>query len=190
MSGDSVARLIYLSLLLAALAGWGLVEYRQRRGQTLRVLLAWGLIFLGVAAGYGLWQDLRGDLLPVQQVEGARIVVPRAPDGHYYLQLAVNGTAVTFLADTGASQIVLSPADAARLGLEPAALAYLSAAETANGLVRTARVVLPEVTLGPFHDKEVTAFVNEAAMQGSLLGMSYLGRFAISLENDRMILRR
>jgi aspartyl protease family protein len=186
MNGDSFASLLYLALLLAALGGWALVEYRARLGEMARVAAAWGLIFLAVAAGYGLWGDLRGQIAPMQQIVGQSVIIPRASDGHYYVTLDINGRSITLMADTGASGIVLSQRDAADLGIDLAALRYLGTAMTANGEVRTARVVLDSINLGSFSDESVTAFVNEGAMDGSLLGMDYLGRFNISLVDDQM----
>lgn len=190
MDGNDAGRLIYLVLLLAAIGGWVMVEYRHRLGQALRTALAWGMIFLGVMAGYGLWHDIRHDVMPRQMVSEAGVVVPRAPDGHYYLTVAVNGQDVLFMADTGATNVVLSQGDAMALGLDPQSLAFRGEAMTANGPVRTARVVLPEVAVGPFQDQRVTAWVNEGEMDISLLGMDYLGRFRIAIENGEMILSR
>ncbi|MFC3180268.1 retropepsin-like aspartic protease family protein [Cypionkella sinensis] len=190
MNGEDFGRLAYLALLLAAVGGWIMVEYRQRLGQALRVAVAWGLIFVGVMAGYGLWHDLRRDIRADQVVGTDRIEVPRASDGHYYLRLTVDGHEIEFMADTGATGIVLSPDDAKAAGIDLGGLDYLGQAETANGVVRTARISLDSVVLGPFEDRGVTAFVNEAAMQGSLLGMDYLGRFSIQITGDRMILTR
>lgn len=190
MDGDSTARLIYLGLLLASLGGWVLVEFRKRGGQTLRSALAWGLIFVGLMAGYGLWDDIRGDLRPMQQATAEAIIVPRAADGHYYPTLEIGGQKITFMADTGASSVVLSPQDARRLGLDPENLVYLGQAMTANGLVKTATVALQDVTLGPFRDERLVAQVNGAEMDISLLGMEYLGRFAVTIADDEMVLRR
>jgi aspartyl protease family protein len=190
MTTDDMMHIFYLAILLVSVTGWMLVEYRQKMGQALRVLLAWGMIFLGLGVGYGLWHDLRHDIMPVQQVEGGRVVIPRARDGHYYLRLKINGQSIQFMADTGASNIVLSPEDARALGIAPESLRFLGEAQTANGSVRTARIKLPEVELGPFQDTDVTAYVNEADMNGSLLGMDYLGLFSISIQGDEMILQR
>ncbi|MEY4872407.1 MAG: hypothetical protein RLZZ563_1737, partial [Pseudomonadota bacterium] len=66
MDNETIGRLFYLVLLLAAVGGWIMVEYRRRMGQALRVAMAWGLIFVGVMAGYGLWNDLRSDIAPQQ----------------------------------------------------------------------------------------------------------------------------
>jgi aspartyl protease family protein len=189
--GDALARMFYLILLLAALAGWGLAEFRGRMGQGLRMAVAWGTIFVAVMAGYGLWSDLRLDMQPRQLVaEGGAITLPRAPDGHYYLRLDVGGTAVDFLVDTGATNVVLSRDDARRLGFNPEALVYTGTASTANGTVRTARVTLPEVVVGPYTDDRVAAHVNDGEMEGSLLGMDYLRLYRIEIDGNRMVLRR
>ena len=187
---ENTARLIYLGLLLASLGGWVMIEYRKRMGQALRTALAWGMIFLGLMAGYGLWADIKRDILPIQVVTGAQVVIPLAQDGHYYPKLTINGQSLSFMADTGASSVVLSPADARRLGIDPESLAYMGQAVTANGVVRTATVTLKDVNLGPFHDEFVLAQVNQAEMDGSLLGMDYLGRFSVTMAGDRMVLRR
>ena len=153
--------------------------------------MAWGLIFVGVMAGYGLWNDLRRHESPRQMMaEGGEVVLPRADDGHYYLTLTIDGTDLRFMVDTGATNVVLSQDDARRLGIDPDTLPYLGEADTANGTVRTARVTLRNVTLGQVVDDRLPAYVNGGAMDGSLLGMEYLGRFRIQIEDDRMILRR
>lgn len=191
MDEDLWMRLLYLSLLLLAVGGWVFVEFRQRLGQSLRLAAAWGLIFLGVIAGYGLWNDIRPDLMPRQAVvEGGAIEIPRGPDGHFHLTLEINGTPIRFVADTGATNMVLTREDATRLGIDPDALVYLGEARTANGSVRTARVELPVVQLGPYVDEGFPAWVNDAEMFGSLLGMDYLQLYRVEIDGDRMILRR
>ena len=191
MSDDGFARLIYLGLLLAAVVGWGLVEYRGRLGQALRVWLAWGMIFIGLMAGYGLWNDVKNSGFARQTIgEAGELIVPRSPDGHYYLTLTINGTDISFVADTGATNMVLSPDDAAAVGIEVQDLNFMHSAETANGTVDIARTRLDSVILGPFADRDVIAWVNGAAMEGSLLGMDYLGMFEIQMAGDRMVLRR
>lgn len=191
MDEDMWMRLLYLSLLLLAVGGWVFVEFRQRLGQTLRLAAAWGLIFLGVIAGYGLWNDVSPQLMPRQAVvEGSAIEVPRGPDGHFHLTLEINGTPIRFVADTGASNMVLTREDAARLGIDPDGLVYLGEARTANGTVRTARVELPMVQLGPYVDEDFPAWVNDAEMFGSLLGMDYLRLYRVEIDGDKMILRR
>lgn len=191
LSSDDMTRAVYLLILLVAVGGWVAVEYRTRIGFALRTALAWGMIFLGVAAGYGLWMDISQDFSPRQMVtERGEISVERSQDGHYYLTLDIDGTAIRFMADTGATNMVLSRADAERLGLDPGNLTYTGVAQTANGQVRTARVTLEQVQLGPFQDSKVRAYVNDGQMEMSLLGMDYLGRFRISLDRGQMLISR
>jgi aspartyl protease family protein len=191
MDGETTGRLFYLVLLLLAVGGYVMVEFRQRMGQTLRTAAAWGLIFIGVMAGYGLWNDLKTDIAPQQMISAeGQIEVPRAEDGHYYVTLTINGTPLQFMADTGATSMVLSNADARRLGIDLESLVYLGRAQTANGTVATARVELPEVELGPYRDTDFAAWVNQGEMEMSLLGMEYLSLYRMEIAGDRMILRR
>jgi len=191
MDSETFARVAYLGIILVALGGWVMVEFRQRMGQTLRMGMAWGLIFVGMMAGYGLWSDIRHDVMPRQMVSAAGVVeVPRAQDGHYYLTLTINDTPLPFMVDTGASGMVLSNEDAAQLGIDPDSLMFLGEAMTANGVVRTARVTLPEVALGPFRNQNFRAYVTEGEMAGSLLGMDYLGQFRMEFADGKLILRQ
>ena len=191
MDGETLARVGYLAIILVALGGWVLVEFRQRMGQALRMAMAWGLIFVGVVAGYGLWSDIRRELPPIQAVtQDGRVEVPRAVDGHYYLTLMINDRAVRFMVDTGASGLVLARQDAEALGITADSLIFLGEAFTANGVVRTARITLPRIELGPFVNRDFRAYVTEGEMQGSLLGMDYLGQFRMEFTGDRLILRQ
>jgi aspartyl protease family protein len=190
MYNDDVARLAYLSLLVLAIIGWVFVEYRGRMGFALRSAVAWVMIFVGLTAGYGLWTDMQDRMAASVDTTDGTIALPRARDGHYYAPLSINDNDVEFMVDTGATQMVLSLQDAEQLGIDPASLAFLGEAQTANGIVRTARVVLPVVEFGPFRDTEVVAYVSEGEMDGSLLGMSYLGKFRIEIAQGEMILRR
>ncbi len=193
LSEFEIGRLGYLGLLLAALVLWMFVQQRGRLMQKLQQLAAWGLIFLGVIAAFGLWDDIRHTVSPQQSVfaEAGRIELPRASDGHYYLTLQINDTPVRFVVDTGATGVVLTRQDAARIGIATADLAFHSSARTANGAVETAPVRLGTVTLGSFEDRNLPAFVNGGEMDNSLLGMSYLQRFdRLEIAGGKMVLER
>jgi len=194
MSGESLASLGYLALLLVALGGAYLASHRQSVGKSLQMALVWGMIFLGCMAVYGLWGDISRDYgrnsLPITQQDGT-IALPRAPDGHYYVTVEVNGAAIDFLVDTGASDIVLSRADAARIGFDLEKLAFLGSARTANGVVPIAYSRLKTIQLGPYLDQGISVAINGGEMEKSLLGMSYLGLFGrIEIAQDQLILRR
>ena len=190
--GDSFARLAYLALLLIAVGGFLLVELRERPGKTLRMAAAWGLIFLGAIALAGLWPDIRNAIAPeARMLEGNRIEVPIGNDGHYHLTAQVNDVSIRFVIDTGASSIALGPRDAERVGIDLDNLAYIGEARTANGIVETAPVRLDTLTIGDIRDENVPAMVLRADLEQSLMGMSYLSRFArVSIEANRLILER
>lgn len=192
MNADQIASLLYLGLLLAAVGGWFFVRNRHQLGNLSQMAALWGLIFLGVIAAAGLWEDIRRTTLPSQSIAAdGRIELPRAPDGHFYAILSLNDEAIRFMVDTGATQVVLTSADARRVGLDPEELVFLGRADTANGPIKTAFSRVENVSLGPYTDQNLGVSVTQADLGISLLGMSYLQRFSrVEISQDRMILSR
>ncbi|MEY3004553.1 MAG: hypothetical protein RLZZ491_1729 [Pseudomonadota bacterium] len=193
MTGDQTASLVYLLLLGTVVALSHVVAHRRHLGRLARHAAMWGLIFLGAIAVVGLWPDIRNTLVPRQSVlkEGRQILVPMAPDGHFYLTLELNGVPVRFVVDTGASDMVLSAADARRIGLDLGQLIYSGRAMTANGMVETAPVRIDSVALGPLLDRGLPAVVNRGTQAESLLGMRYLQRFErLEIRDGQLLLER
>ena len=193
MDFNDFGQLAYLGLLGAVLVFWFVVQARQGLGKIMQQALTWGLLFVGVIAAVGLWDDVRHTVQPRQSVfsEENRIELPRAADGHYYINLKVNEQPIDFVVDTGASGVVLTALDARKIGLDPATLIYTGRAFTANGEVRTAPVKLDEIRIGDIIDRNVRAWVNEGDMDQSLLGMSYLqGYSSIEIRDGSLILTR
>nr|WP_304504810.1 TIGR02281 family clan AA aspartic protease [Defluviimonas sediminis] len=171
--------------------GYFLAQGRRNLGRTAQQAAIWAFIFIGVIVAYGLWGDLRRTVVPeAMRLSEGGLEVDASADGHFYLTAEVNGAKVLFVVDTGASQIVLTRRDAERAGLNPDALGYFGRAQTANGVVQTAPVRLESFTLGPFTDRDLAAVVNAGDLDTSLLGMSYLGRFELTLSGERLVLRR
>ena len=192
MTSDNIGQLVYLLLLGTAVVGWFFTQNREAIGKVTQQALAWGLIFLGVIAGVGLWPDVRDKIMPQQSFHiGGTVEVPRSPDGHYYLTLQINGADTRFVVDTGATDVVLTQEDARSAGIDPSSLVYSGRATTANGVVETAPVRLQKVELGEMVDLGVRASVNGAPMAQSLLGMSYLQRFErIEITGGKLLLHR
>ncbi len=192
MTTDQIMQAIYLGLLGLAIAGSYIAANRNDLGKMAQQALIWLLIFVGVVGAYGLWDEISNDVTGRQTFIGdARVEVPRSRDGHYYLTLDINDVPVDFVVDTGASQVVLTRRDAARIGLDPDTLNYFGSASTANGVVRTAPVQLETVAMGDILDRNLPAVVNEGEMEGSLLGMTYLGLYdRIEITNGRLVLTR
>ena len=139
-----------------------------------------------------LWSRLGGELNPAQGQAGPEgsLVFRKSDDGHFHVEAEVEGTRVRFVVDTGASSIVLGPADAARLGFDLAKLDYSVPIMTANGEGRAAPVELRSIAVGPIRLEQVRALVNQAPMDGSLLGMSFLTRLGgFTVEGDKLVLK-
>lgn len=193
MSEFEIGNLVYLSVLGVAVVLWFVSDIRQSLGKTVQQALAWGLIFLGVIAAVGMWEDIRSAALPTQAVfaDQGRIEIPISADGHYYLTAQVNGAEIDFVVDTGATDLVLSQEDASRAGLNADTMRFLGRAMTANGEVRTAVVRLDEVQIGDYTDQDISARVTQGEMDISLLGMSYLNRYEqITITKGKLVLTR
>lgn len=189
---DRTASLIYLVLLGCVIGGYFFVSQRRNLGKMVQYAAIWGFIFLGAIVAVALWQDIRDDIAPRQSVlQGGAIEVPRAPDGHFYLTLDVNGVPTRFVVDTGATDIVLTRADAAAAGIDTDLLIFSGRANTANGTVEIAPTRIETLALGDVVETDVRAVVNGGEMDESLLGMSYLNRFSrLEIAEGRLVLER
>lgn len=191
MDSFDYGRLFYLVILGGAIVTYFLVENRHRMGKVAQQAAIWALIFVGVVAAFGLWDDISRNVTGRETVmTDGRVEVPMAPDGHYYIAATVNGERIRFVVDTGASDIVLTADDARRIGLSPETLAYTRRAQTANGTVDTAPVNLDTVEFAGFSDHGIEAVVNAGDLDTSLLGMSYLSRFSVTLAGETLTLSR
>jgi len=190
--GDPI-RLIYLAVVLLIVGGWVFAKYRGRLAQALQQAILWLFLFAGAILLYGFKDDLQRQLIPSRAavVSGDKIALTRAPDGHFYATLAINGLDILFLVDTGATDVVLTQDDAKLVGIDPTRLRYFGTANTANGPVRTARIKLGTVTFADQTDRQVEAWVNDGEMHVSLLGMAYLSRYSsIEITGNSMYLKR
>lgn len=122
---------------------------------------------------------------------GDGLVLGPDSGGHYATVGAINGRAVRFFVDTGASLVWMSADVARRLGID-----YLGGrpldVSTAGGM-RTAHAVrLASVRVGNITLTDVEGAVGEGPGTGEtvLLGMSFLGRVALTREGDRLRLAR
>ena len=88
MDSFDTGRLIYLILLGLMVSGWFFMQGRGSWNKTLQQAAAWAFIFGGAVVAYGLWEDISRTVMPQQSVfaDENRIVVPRSPNGHYYIE--------------------------------------------------------------------------------------------------------
>jgi aspartyl protease family protein len=99
--------------------------------------------------------------------------------GHFTVEAAINGTDIKVLVDTGATVVALSYEDAADIGLHPANLDFDVPVSTANGMAKAAHVTLDRIDVDGVKVEDVDGLVlPEGALQGTLLGMSFLSRLS------------
>jgi aspartyl protease family protein len=185
LSGEDRGQALYMFALLAMVTS-GVVFSRQfRLGEALRNIALWAGIFAVLGIGY-LYQDvlsdigtrLRGEFLPGEPLALGphTLVLTESESGNYFTVGEVNGVRVRFLVDTGASDIVLSPQDAKRIGIDLATLSFSGETETANGLGHGAPFTVDSLAVGAIRFSDVAVSINQAPMDGSLLGMAFLRR--------------
>ncbi|MFZ5672208.1 MAG: retropepsin-like aspartic protease family protein [Pseudomonadota bacterium] len=175
------------ALLTALLTALRLIS---RRGLVLPIIAA-----LTVATWIAAYderrpvQGLRPTLDMPQLLSATELKADR--NGHYITEADINGTAILVMVDTGATGVALSYEDAEKAGLRPRGLDFDIPINTANGVVKAARVTLRRVEVDNVRVRDVDGLVlPEGAMRGSLLGMSFLGRLSsFKIENGVLYLR-
>ena len=118
---------------------------------------------------------------------GAQIVMSAGSGGHFSTAGSINGKSVQFLVDTGATLVAMGQGDAERIGLDYKK-GQRGMANTANGQVPVYKVSLNVVRVGDVDVYNVDAVVMPATMEHVLLGNSFLSRFQMKRENDKMTL--
>lgn len=160
---------------LAALVGWLLYE-------------AQGLLRAPSDPGTATAAPPSAASVPLPAPRRSMTIAPGG-NGQYELDVKVNGKAVRFMIDTGASAIVLNRDDAKRLGLRLREHDFTGRANTANGVVRWAPVVLRDLRIGALTLNQINASVNDGPLNVSLLGMDFLRRLkGYEVRNDRLVL--
>jgi aspartyl protease family protein len=125
----------------------------------------------------------------VQREGGTRIVIPASSGGHFVTAGSINGKAVEFMVDTGATTIAMSIAEADRIGLKYKDNAKLTG-NTANGTVSGYQAMLGVVRVGDVQVYNVEAAILPMPMPQVLLGNSFLNRFQMRRDNERMTLEK
>ena len=117
-----------------------------------------------------------------------RVDLPIGPGGHFRANVEIDGRTIPMLVDTGASYVALSAEDADRLGVTPRPSDFTITMYTANGRAKAAPVRLHAVHVDTLSVYDVDAVVAQpGAMNGSLLGMSFLRRLTrFEAQADRL----
>jgi len=205
VSNEAFARLVAGLALVVFIGGALFGSYRGRIGTAARDVAAWLLLMLFLVGIYAYRAELltvaervAGELLPrgsqiALSTEGRAqaVQVRRGWNGQFTARVAVRGTEIEMVVDTGASAVVLRSEDARRAGIDIADIKFNVPVETANGRAYAARIRLAVVEVGPLRRRNVEALITPpGSLSRSLLGMSFLSRLrSYEFSGDVLTLR-
>lgn len=193
--GSQALNLIYLLIILVAVLSAFSIR-RVKLGQTLKMVLAWGLIFAALFAIFALREDFRalGSRLwaavtgnDTQQVQGGELRIAMSGDGHFWANGEINGREVRFLIDSGATVTTIGPATAREAGVQPTGERTM--VSTANGIAPVDRGRAERLTIGPIQRQDFPLFIaRDDAI--NVIGMNFLSTLSRwSVEGRTLVLR-
>lgn len=180
--GDQALNFLYL-LGCIVLVGSGLAARRLPLGQSLRMVVAWLLIFGAaflaftlkddfLALGRRAYAELTGD--NVVATGQGEIRIRQSDDGHFYVNGEVNGRQVRFLVDSGATVTTLSRAAARNAGVEPEG-GFEVIVATANGSALMDRGTVGRLKVGPIERDALAVHISRVEEDDlSVIGMNFL----------------
>lgn len=198
---DNLASIVYYALLGLLLCS-SLLSMRISLRHAMRSILVWMALFFILIIGYAnrydlqnLTSQLTAGIIPAnpitrQREDGQTVTLERMRNGHFETRAQIDGTPIQLMIDTGASSIVLSYEDAQRIGIHMQNLRFTIPVSTANGQTLSAATILDEIKVGGITRRNLSAMIAQRnALDGSLLGMSFLNRLSgYSVRGDRMML--
>ena len=192
--GSQALNLVYLLVILVAI----LSAFSLRRipiGKTVRMVLAWVLIFASLFAIFALRDDFRalGNRLWAavtgtdgQEVQGGELRIAMADDGHFWANGEINGRSARFLIDSGATVTTIGPELARNAGVEPTGDRTM--VDTANGIAQVDRA-RASLTLGPIQRQDLAVFIAREDAT-NVIGMNFLSTLSRwSVEGRTLVLR-
>ncbi|MFT6331894.1 MAG: aspartyl protease family protein [Lentimonas sp.] len=198
MSFDQTPQFIYLAILLVFIASSLFFNKRIKASKMLAQLAIWVIIILVILGLYSfrfefinLKNRIIGELFPskVARIGDGKIAINMSKNGHFYINILVNGNKVRFMVDTGASDIVLNYSDAKKSGIDFKEISSFRKYQTANGLVMKGVTTIREMSVGEIKFNDFTVAISNKDMGTSLLGMSFLNKFSkYEFYQDRLIL--
>ncbi|MEN8139901.1 MAG: TIGR02281 family clan AA aspartic protease [Thermodesulfobacteriota bacterium] len=177
---ENKLQILYEIIWILLVSYW--IAFSGKLKEQVRHAFIWACLVLVLASAYSYRFEIDAiknkiifNLIPEygheESNESMRFAM--SDDGHFYVRAMIDEIPVRFLVDTGASHIVLSPKTAKKLGYDLKQVKYDKVYETANGIVRGASIKINNFELGKLHIHNVSATINEAPLDTSLLGMSF-----------------
>jgi aspartyl protease family protein len=181
-------------LLISSLAA-----RRLPMGQVGKMVLAWVAIFAAMFAIFSfrfefqaIWERVKSDVAGTagQSVSGEAIELKRQDDGHYWLQVEINGNPVRFMIDSGATTTAVNAETATEAQIEVDDNGYPVIISTANGRVAAQRGVVQSMEIGSHKLVDHNVVVSESFGDTNVLGMNFLDSLkSWSVEGNIMTLQ-
>lgn len=137
-------------------------------------------------------QSVQPGEAPKLSVSSGQVRLKPDARGHYVAEFKMNGRSVTALVDTGASAVAINTTTARKLGLNISPNDFIYEASTANGKTKMAIATIREIQIGRILVRDVeAAILEDKALEGTLLGMSFLKRLdGFSVSDGDLILKQ
>lgn len=127
---------------------------------------------------------------PAQSVVGEELRVPMAADGHFWVEVEINGVPRRMMVDSGATVTAVPVKTAAQAGLDTQANPVPVMIRTANGTVSAQSARADELRLGNIVARDLGVIVSPAFGDTHVLGMNFLSRLeSWRVEGSTMILK-
>jgi aspartyl protease family protein len=135
-------------------------------------------------------QDANSDTPTTGTSRPGTVTLPAGRYGHFLTEAEINGRSIDVMVDTGASLVALSYDDAERAGIFVRPSDFTHVVQTANGRARVAPITISQIRIGDIVVRNVPGAVSERnASDGTLLGMSFLGRLSrVEMRGDSLVL--
>lgn len=119
----------------------------------------------------------------------SQIILTAGDNGHFFTSGSINGSSAQFVVDTGASVVAIGRNDAERMGIKLAGARPVQMG-TANGTASGYLITLNSIRVQDVEIYNVEAVVMPMPMPNVLLGNSFLTRFQMKRDNDKLTLDR
>jgi aspartyl protease family protein len=169
---------VYLLMAVMLVLGT-LMSRREPFARKLTMSLAWLAIFAGGFVvftfrddlGY-VGQRLRAEATGAPISQGEEIRIPMAIDGHFWVDVRLNGKKVKFLVDSGATMTTVGRKTAARVGMDVSPQRS-QIVRTGNGLIRVATGRAETLNVGTIERNNLSVHVADDE-DLNVLGMNFL----------------
>lgn len=184
------------AVVMLVVVGSALIARRIPLGQAAKMALAWVAIFAIGLTIYAFRNDIGAfvqriwyEIDPPDSVAvGETLRIRKSEDGHFWVNVRINGNEERFLIDSGATVTALSVGAAQRSGVEPGG-GFPMILNTANGPISADRAEAETLIVGTIRRDYMPVVVAEEFGGTNVLGMNFLSSLSSwGVEGDWLIL--